>query len=241
MENKDEFRKIYIGRYQILEEDFRATTRYVTLDEINNFDTYSNAFLNLLLSIGSEIDVLKDYLAALCEPNSKDSANIVIIKNYPNIKQIELIIEGTIEKNPIKPWNYPKEPDWWTVYNETKHNRTKTIKQCENDKNIELGRLNNSNQKPTPFTYSFINDNDKDKEWYQFANQRYVLYALGGLFILENLIYKKIQDSDKENIVPLYLDTIFSFKDTTQIWDGIEFAGKHLTVKDECLIINDLW
>ena len=67
-----EFKKNYINHYLLLEKDFQLTTEYVTLSE-DNYNTYSVSYLKLLLTIGSEIDVMLEFLAKLYEPATKET------------------------------------------------------------------------------------------------------------------------------------------------------------------------
>ena len=83
--NTKEFEKSYINHYKLLEEDFKSTFSYVTL-EPDNYDTYSSIYLKILLSIGSEIDILKKYLASLIKSDfneNRDNPNKIIV-NFDN-------------------------------------------------------------------------------------------------------------------------------------------------------------
>lgn len=57
MITKEEFYQNYIEHYALLEKGFVATRQFVTVAE-DNYATYSSAYLKLLLTIGSEIDVM---------------------------------------------------------------------------------------------------------------------------------------------------------------------------------------
>ena len=70
--NLDEFKRNYINHYLLLEKDFQLTTEFVTTSEYN-YDTSSVSYLKLLLTIGSEIDVMLEFLAKLYEPDNNET------------------------------------------------------------------------------------------------------------------------------------------------------------------------
>lgn len=55
--SEEEFVNLYWKQYIMIEKEFRQTTKYVALDSIN-FKTYSDAYIKLLLQIGSEVDIV---------------------------------------------------------------------------------------------------------------------------------------------------------------------------------------
>ena len=127
-----QFEKAFIGRYKILEEEFASTFKYVSFEKENK-DTYSDYYLNLLLSIGSEIDIIAHYLAKLYSKkipvkSGWNTVYKVIEDNHPNIKSLKVIIEAS--NLTLTPWNsgIGWNTDWWTVYNEVKHNRTGKVR-----------------------------------------------------------------------------------------------------------------
>ena len=187
----NEFKKYFLKNYLLLEEDFISTFIYVT-PEKENFKTYSNVYQKQILAIGSEVDVLKNLICKMYKSdfNEKDeNKNKIIIDNFPDILKLELIFDFNI-KLTLKPWNSNKEPDWWTVYNEIKHNR-----------------ICNADSKGKQF--------DENKKWYQYANLENTINALAALHTLELIAYKKVAEdnSTKKNEVK----TIPSFKTIFQI------------------------
>ena len=54
---ENEFVNLYWKQYIMLEKEFRKTVKYVALDSIN-FETYSDAYVKLLIQIGSEVDIV---------------------------------------------------------------------------------------------------------------------------------------------------------------------------------------
>jgi hypothetical protein len=174
----------------------------VTLSN-DNYSTYSGAYLNLLLDIGSEIDVIiKEYCKLLDESFSGEN----IIKYLECIKkhESEFFIQAITvynEDSILTPWcNYNASGDiispyWWTVYNKCKHNRT------------EIGIINEIKQ-----------------EYYKFANLEYTLSALAGLYQVNLFLYKiVIKDANLKVEAPLPGSRLFKFKG--EKWDKIEFLG----------------
>ncbi|MDE5856527.1 MAG: hypothetical protein K2H06_05725, partial [Anaeroplasmataceae bacterium] len=174
---------------------------YVTVEE-NNYNTYSNMYLKQMLAIGSEIDILKKVVASLFQQDfdeKKDNVNKIIEQNFPDITTIEIKFKnsGTL----LYPWKYSKEPDWWTAYNEVKHNRL--------DKAVRF---------------------DPSKNYYQYANLKNILLALSALHSLEFIAYRKIAiDEGKDLFVPtiksLFLITNSYWKDINYGSRSIVYNG----------------
>lgn len=112
-----------------LEKDFINTINYVEICEQNR-KTYSIVYLKLIISICSSIEKLgKKYckeinssFASKTNPDIKD-INITIINynsKFPEIK-CEIPRYG-IELSPWEKWLKKETPDWWTAYNNVKHN-----------------------------------------------------------------------------------------------------------------------
>ena len=179
--NSKEFKRKYIDHYLLLENDFKKTFDYVSVER-NNYDTYSAMYLKLILSIGSEIDILKKLIAKLLKPGfneKKDDPNAIIICCENNFRSLEVKLRR--EEFVFKPWDYPQEPDWWTVYNEIKHNRL---------------------EKAEKF--------DKTKQYYQYANLQNTLLSLGALFSLEMYAYRLITIKNGEKQWIPVVKTLFS-------------------------------
>lgn len=190
----NEFRKNYITHYLLLENDFIETTQYVTIAE-DNYDTYSVSFLKQLLTIGSEIDVMLEFVAKLYDPNTKETGfgcSKTILSYEEDIMSLEVVLRE--EDIIILPWKCKKIPEWWTAYNEIKHNRYETAVQI-----------------------------DSDKKYYQFANQKNVIYSLAALYSLELYAYRKIAIAEKEKIFVPTNKTIFTIKNS--YWKDIQFGN----------------
>lgn len=189
-----EFKKNYINHYLLLEKDFQLTTEYVTLSE-DNYNTYSVSYLKLLLTIGSEIDVMLEFLAKLYDPATKEtgfSCSKILLTKEPDIKSLELKLRN--EELIIKPWDYEKIPDWWTAYNEIKHNR------------FEVAAKFNPSRK-----------------YYQYANLKNVIYALSALLSLELYAYRIIAIQNSEKLFVPTIKSIFTVQNSH--WKDIGFGN----------------
>lgn len=152
------FRNMYWNYYQQLENDFFLCTPYCEIDGDNNA-TYSIKYLQLLLSICSEIDTIcKVFCKEIDEKIDVDSCGIqeyieVLPKRYPTFAKENVSFTG-MEYRIMQPWKsiekgYP--PNWWTAYNKVKHHRDK----------VENGKMN-----------------------YKSANQKNVADSLAALYVL---------------------------------------------------------
>lgn len=194
-----EFETQYIEHYKLLENDFKAVFSYITPDEEND-NVYSIMFLKQLLSIGSEIDVLRKALAKiyfLCFNEKKDNAFLKIAERFPDLRKLEVKFKPNDRM--LKPWDYPKEPDWWTVYNELKHNR---LTYCNKE--------------------TMICGNAENKKWYQYANQKNVLLALAALHSLELISFKEISVINNAELPVPKIKSIF--KITNSFWKDIQYG-----------------
>lgn len=130
--------------YLMLEKQFIDTFEYVEPVDSNednklNLNTFSKKYNQLLLSIGSEADIL---LKELCKKISKKTVKTMesyrkILKEYKNFPMQGC--QFVYDSEPIFPWlNFKtdKSPTWWTDYNRLKHNRLEK-------KNFVLGNYNN--------------------------------------------------------------------------------------------------
>ena len=206
----DEFTIIYWSQYISLEKEFAATLHYLALDTKNE-NAYSQAYSKLLLEIGSEIDVVFKEYCKLIDNTFKGTYKSIgrykaSIKNYnPDfITQEVVIINYDRILCPWIEWNtLPESPYWWTVYNKVKHNRTSVV---------EIDGIK--------------------QEGYKFANQKYILLALAGLYqLLVNFYRRLASDQGKQIVTPIPGSRVF--KMTGGVWDDISFYG------DSAFYIND--
>ena len=94
-------------------------------------------------------------------------------------------------------------PWWWTAYNKVKHNRT-----------------------------SLVEIDGKKQEGYKFANQKYTMLALAGLYQIMVYLYQKLAtDEGKKIVTPMPGSRLFKL--IGGVWDSISFYG------DSAFYIND--
>lgn len=174
-ERKD-FLRGYWGQYLLIEKEFMETLPYVSLCE-DNYNAFSDAYLKLILQIGSAVDVaLKKYCSILKPGPNADNikAYRVIIADIVGEKFTNELIKlknSAYDLPPIntwQEWNTPNSPEWWHVYNNVKHNRTQEVKICKE------------------------RDNKPGKKSYKYANQKYTLQALAGLYQVLAFTYHEI-------------------------------------------------
>lgn len=192
--NISEFKKSYFSHYLLLEKDFKETTEFVALAK-DNYNTFSVAYLKLLLTIGSEIDVMLEFLAKLYEPNTKEKGfgcSKIILKYEMDIKLLEVEVKN--EEFSVFPWDCTSVPDWWTAYNEIKHNRYE-----------DAVKFN-----PT-------------RKYYQYANLQNVLTSLAALLSLELYAYRIIAKESGERLFVPAIKSIFSIK--CSHWKDAEFGN----------------
>ena len=60
----NDLKKDYLRQYCLIEKDFINTIDYVSISN-SNYSTFSHTYLKILLSIGSEVDVLKNLISKL--------------------------------------------------------------------------------------------------------------------------------------------------------------------------------
>ena len=132
-----EFKRDYLRQYCLIEKDFVNTIDYVSISP-NNFSTFSPTYLKILLSIGSEIDVLKDFI---CKLLNTDMKHFDELEPKFHLVEVEVRSEGIL----LTPWNVSELfPIWWTVYNEVKHNRNENaVKIDPTKKYFEFANLEN--------------------------------------------------------------------------------------------------
>ncbi|WP_156939546.1 hypothetical protein [Desulfocurvus vexinensis] len=115
--------------FNALEDDLFALSRYIAFQE-DNFCVYSLELANLLLRIGSEVEVFtKACMHGSCEDECNKKTNIHDYVSFwtsdnrfkPNIR-----IRLTSCDLLFSPWQSlesKERPPWWISYNSVKHNR----------------------------------------------------------------------------------------------------------------------
>lgn len=118
--------------YLMLEKRFLDTTQYVELHH-ENFSTFSLEYVNLLQSIGSELDV---FMKVVCDFEQTDRKTIadycpVILQKYSGIKNQKVVINALDDSiKPFEEWRRecPKQSlVWWDAYDSVKHGRIKNF------------------------------------------------------------------------------------------------------------------
>ena len=115
--------------FLILEEDLINLSRYIEFTD-DNFSTYSTELASLLLSAGSEIDVVAKQICLKLKKNSKAN-NILqygnqIAASIPSIGEFKISLpKYGLELRPWANWSVKprKNPYWWKSYNNVKHQR----------------------------------------------------------------------------------------------------------------------
>ena len=139
--------------YLVLEKDFIQSERYISFDlgenylydniehsDTGNSLTFSNEYIKQYQAICSEVDaILKSICKELDNPNANKmdiGYTPTILAKWPNI-QTQKVRFRDIELEPLSSWtNTPyHSPDWWSPYNDVKHERINNYKSA-NLKNV---------------------------------------------------------------------------------------------------------
>jgi len=113
--------------YLTLVEDLESLSRYIDFSEANA-QTYSIELVRLLLSIGSEVDVVCKVVCSLSSTEKKakniDQYRKVLIAQYPQLPNIAVSApKHSLCFRPWESWNNSINPVWWSAYNNVKHER----------------------------------------------------------------------------------------------------------------------
>ena len=214
MSISDTFLDIYWDQYIMLEREFYNTLHYVSLSE-DNYNTYSSAFIKIILQIGSEVDIALKYYCKLLN-DSFDGDKIYKYQQFLQKKDPDFCAQkiqclySYIVLEPWIKWRISSEqPCWWTVYNKIKHCRD------------QLGTIEN-----------------ETKKYYKFANLKYTLQGLSALY--QTLIYsyyRHAKDEDKTIITPLPGSRMFKL--VGDGWDNIDFyADEGFYIENDHLIME---
>ncbi len=177
------FINCYWQYYLKLENDLLITENYLTIHNENK-KAFSIAYLQLYLSIGSEIDVLAKEISKEIDSSFKGEEIQEYCKTItgyiPNItkEKISIIYRDFDTIVPWTPWDFEEgvnkkgkkyikskdTPKWWKSYNKIKHNRTSYVSNRDNS----------------------------EKKYYQLADQENIISALAGLYVLEMYYYTEL-------------------------------------------------
>ncbi|UTZ33184.1 hypothetical protein HB762_17880 [Vibrio campbellii] len=115
--------------FTVLESDLSNVSRFIEFDE-RNFKAFSTELSKLLLSIGSEVDVV---FKQLCKVVDGEARRKNIVDYYAVLSEndgIKSILAETVsiprfglEFNPFEEWDADTRPKWWKSYNKVKHDR----------------------------------------------------------------------------------------------------------------------
>ncbi|QNK40967.1 hypothetical protein [Caproicibacter fermentans] len=194
------FSKVYWAHFISLEKEFINTLTYVSLDT-DNYLTYSETYAKLILEIGSEVDIILKVYCKLLKPTFTgtrigDYRSLIKMKKPNFCKQIVSVKSTDIILQPWENWN-KERPYWWTAYNKIKHDRT-------GSGSIE----------------------SVTKEYFKFANLKYTILALAGLYQVLIYIYYTIATTEgKRVLVPLPGSRLLQL--VGDIWDNIDFFGDY--------------
>lgn len=163
-----QFSKLFWKQYLLLEKDFLETDEFVSIDK-SNFKTFSNRYTYLFLNICSEVDsIAGEYCKALGRKPKNIAANIrVIVTKTPRIKNERVTTKYPYEGIKITPF------------------------QSFEDKNVAKWWSNYNLVK-----HARANEPSGTIPNSQLANLKSVLYALAGLYILCQNLYKLLDESD---------------------------------------------
>lgn len=117
-----------------LESALGATTNFVEFSN-DNYETYSIEFARIILSAGSEIDVVSKVLCDTIQPgNNAGNINdyrLILHSNFRLLHDLEILIPRyNLRFKPWESWNRGSNPDWWRFYNDIKHERNNFYSQA---------------------------------------------------------------------------------------------------------------
>lgn len=130
---------VHWNYFLALDSEVENLSRYIEFTT-DNFKTYSIELTRFLLSVASEVDVVAKLLCNRVDPTAKahnitDYRNILNSK-FPKIRDMKILIPRYgLELIPWDNWKNDKSPDWWSAYNDVKHQR---------DINFKKANLNNT-------------------------------------------------------------------------------------------------
>jgi len=125
--------------FLLLEEDLMVLARYIEFTQ-DNYDSYSVELARILLSAGSEVDVVAKQVCQKVDPKTK-AKNIGHYRQqlrpaFPQIEHMTLTMPRFgLELCPWSNWQKNRKPHWWGAYNSVKHDRHKKFSDA-NLKNV---------------------------------------------------------------------------------------------------------
>jgi hypothetical protein len=109
------------------------------------FGTHSLEFVRIVLSVGSEIDVVGKLLCERIEPGetarNMDEYRRIIMAKHPSLPTVGITAPRYgLRFTPWSAWESGENPKWWTSYNNVKHPRNT----CYSDASLENVLLSSS-------------------------------------------------------------------------------------------------
>jgi hypothetical protein len=118
-----------------LESDLAETSRFVEIAD-DNMSTYSIEFARIILSAGSEVDVLAKVLSeqhglGLKKPVNIDEYRKKITGKFPGFVSLSIRMPRyERELTPWRDWSNDVNPTWWSAYSAIKHERNINFKKA---------------------------------------------------------------------------------------------------------------
>lgn len=167
--NKSDFLRIYWKQFLLLENDFIDASEYVTIDKIN-YATFSSQFIKQYLTICSEIDSILDEICKVYREEEMRRNNIyakmeIVLKNHPRMKDMLITTKYPFEGISLVPF--------------AKFSNTDTADWWQD---YNLVKHNRSEV------------DEGGRYFYQRANLKNVLFAMGALFILANVAFEDMEE-----------------------------------------------
>lgn len=126
------FFRNYWKFYLQLEREFIELTQYIEFVPAN-YNVYSIKLMQLLLTIGSEVDSVMKEMCAIKDkdrPSIADYASILLVR-YPQItSQKVCVFNRSLEITPFANWDKEKASQslyFWEIYNKVKHHRAENF------------------------------------------------------------------------------------------------------------------
>lgn len=117
-----------------LESDFATTARFVEIADAN-MQAFSLEYARVILSAGSEIDVLSKVLCQRYDlavsPKNIDGYRKAITDKFPEFVALEIRLPRySMSIRPWAEWSSGENPPWWRAYNDIKHERNLNFPQA---------------------------------------------------------------------------------------------------------------
>ena len=139
--NYSKFIQGYWNQYMLIEKEFLKTSLYVTIGN-DNFSTYSNAYLKIIVQTGAEIDNVFKEICGLSGKKTIGDYVSPILSKYSTLTTSSVRIQNSnITIHPFQGWDI-KQPskslEWWDKYNSIKHERTLNFKMASLSTSIHI-------------------------------------------------------------------------------------------------------